>query len=51
MIMIMAQTETHENPKSGICPEFSATTNKLENITINLHKGKFAHNKFLENIL
>ena len=41
----MAHVGLHENLKTGIWTECSATATKLENIMVNPHKEKFAHEK------
>ena len=42
----MMYTGLHENLKTGIWPKCAATATKIENIAVNPHKEKFAHEKF-----
>ena len=46
MRVMMVHEGLHENIKTGIWPECAATTTKLENIKVNPHKEKCAHEKF-----
>ena len=42
---MMAHVGLHENLKTGIWPKRAATTTKLENIMVDPHKEKCAHEK------
>ena len=43
---MMIHAVLHENLKTGLSPECTATATKLENIMVNPHKEKCAHEKF-----
>ena len=50
MRTMMAHTGIHDKLKTGLCPECATNSTKLENIMINPHEEKCAHDKFYNNI-
>ena len=46
MRVMMAQAGKYENLKTGLWPKCAATATKLENIMVNPHEEKCAHEKF-----
>ena len=47
---MMAHMGLHENFKTGLLSECAATTFKFENIMVNQHKEKYAHEKLYRKI-
>ena len=45
---MMTDVRLHEKLKAGIWPKCTATVTKLENIMLNPHEDKCAHEKFYE---
>ena len=46
MCAMMAHTGVYENLNTDLWTECAATTNKIENIMVNPHEEKCAHEKF-----
>ena len=44
--MVVEHVGIHENLKTGLWPECASTTTKLENIVVNPHEEKCAHENF-----
>ena len=46
----MSQARLHDNLKTGIWPEFTATVTKIEKIMMKLNEEKCSHEKFYSKI-
>ena len=46
MCVIMMYAGIHEKLNTGLWPKYMATSIKLENIMVNPHEDKYAHEKF-----
>ena len=51
MRAMIEHVELHENFKTGIWPEFTATNAKLENVMVRPHKDKFSYDRFMARLL
>ena len=50
MRAMMVRASLHQNLKNGLCLKWAATTTKLENIMVNPHREKCAHDKLYRKI-